>query len=370
MSNTTIKIGYDAKRLFHNRTGLGNYSRTLVKELHQRFPQIEFHLFSATTKRDSETEYFFNHNNIHIHTCDSGSGLWWRSFKITHKVNDLGLDIYHGLSHELPLNLSKMKAKTVVSFHDLIYEKYPEQFPWFDCMMYKFKYRTSVQSADQIVAISQSTKSDLTNIYKVDEAIIKVIYQGQSLSDASNTTPANLPERYWLYVGSVIERKRLEDVVMALHQMPPEDRLPVIVIGTGSTYYKKVKELIQHYDLSDYFIHKGHVRESLAHVYKHALALVYPSIYEGFGIPVIEALSQNTPVIISDHQALGEAAGPGALKFESYNSEQLSATMLRLQNNKNLAEDLATRGKSYIVNSFNHDLICSQWMDLYSNLIR
>lgn len=369
MSNTVIKIGYDAKRLFHNRTGLGNYSRTLVKELHKRYPNIEFHLFSATVEINPETEYFFNHDNIHIHTRNKGSNEWWRSFEITHKINELELDIYHGLSHELPININKVKAKTVVSFHDLIYEKYPEHFPWFDRMMYKYKYRTSVFKADQVVAISRSTKSDLLDIYNVDEAAINVIYQGQSLLDSNAETPVNLPERYWLYVGSVIDRKRLEDIVKALHIMPASDRIPVIVVGTGSTYYDKVKQLIKEYNLTDYFIHKGHVRDSLASYYKHALALVYPSIYEGFGIPVIESLSQNTPVIISDHKALKEAAGPGALSFCSYQYEQLSELMIKLQNDPNTAKDLGEKGKRHILRSFNHDLICDQWMKLYSDLI-
>ncbi|HCV50011.1 MAG TPA: glycosyltransferase family 1 protein, partial [Saprospirales bacterium] len=127
-----LKIGFDAKRLFHNRTGLGNYSRTLVRNLQRLYPEHEYHLFTPKISQDSEVLYFLDKEKFIIHTCNGNFGSFWRSRGVTKEINAVGMDIYHGLSHEIPLNSHSLDAKTVVTMHDLIFEYYPEQFGLLD----------------------------------------------------------------------------------------------------------------------------------------------------------------------------------------------------------------------------------------------
>ncbi|MBC7886238.1 MAG: glycosyltransferase, partial [Saprospiraceae bacterium] len=166
-------IAFDAKRLFNNFTGLGNYSRTLVKNLQTYFPEHEYHLFTPAISKNEETTYFLDKDKFVIHTASFNHPLW-RSVGIAEEINKLNPDIFHGLSHEIPFGVSKNVTK-VVTFHDLIYEKYPEQFGLWDRWMFKLKYRSSAQRADAIVAISDSTKHDLSSLYNIKEQKISVI---------------------------------------------------------------------------------------------------------------------------------------------------------------------------------------------------
>ena len=113
---------------------------------------------------------------IHTHKTKLLSG-YWRTFNIPTILEEYSIDIYHGLSHELPLTRVPSRCKTVVSFHDLIYEIYPRQFPFFDQKSYRYKYSKAVKNADKIIAISESTKVDLVKWYNVRESKITVLYQ-------------------------------------------------------------------------------------------------------------------------------------------------------------------------------------------------
>lgn len=372
MNTKKLKIGFDAKRLFHNFTGLGNYSRTLVRELQARYPEHEYHLFVNKASEHLEVQTFLDAGKFQIHTSNSRFGGYWRSYACTSDFDRLGLDIYHGLSHELPFNIKKSKVKSVISFHDLIYEKYPSQFGFIDSSLYKYKYRKSTQLADIVVAISQSTKNDLIDLYGLNPQKTEVIYQGQSVTIAQpNAAKAtiSLPPNYWLYVGSIIERKRLEDIILAISSMPLKEQKPLVVVGTGKEYAQKVRSLIQDKGMDDQVIFTGQVSNTqLGHIYRHATALLFPSMYEGFGIPLIESIASGTPVIAAKVSSLPEAAGPGGLYFEAKNHQELMQCMQTLQSSKELRQKLVKEGQAYVSANFDHPIICKKWMELYQSL--
>ena len=356
--NKKMVLAYDAKRLFNNFTGLGNYSRTLLKNLQKFYPQNEYHLFTPQAKKNVETEYFFDDSKFIIHTQKQFNPLW-RTIGMSSEVNEINPHIFHGLSHEIPFGLNK-QIKTVVTFHDLIYELFPAQFGMVDTMIYKLKYKSSAKRADRIIAISKSTKKDLETHYNIHSHKISVVYQScNSIFQEENFHEFMVPlelsgiSDYYLYVGSIIERKGLLQAIIAFSKLPAEYKKNFVVIGHGNNAYrKKINDLLQYYDLKDYFIFIDNIPNiDLSAVYEHCLGLVYVSIYEGFGIPVIECLFRNRPVITSNLSSMPEAAGPGGIVVDPYSPDDICLAMINL-NNSNVREELIQKGYSYVKDNF------------------
>lgn len=372
-ANGKLVIAFDAKRLFHNYTGLGNYSRTLVRNLQANFPEHSYHLFTPSIKYNEETAYFLDNSKFTIHNPKNWSPLW-RTYGMSKQINLLRPDIFHGLSHEIPFGLHR-GIKSVVTFHDLIYERYPEQFGWWDRTLYGWKYQSAAQRADHIIAISESTSQDLQKMYHIDATKIQVIYQSchdrfqsDSLDQESPASLANLKD-YFLYVGSIIERKGLLQCILAYALLPTKDRKPFVVIGNGDKkYLSKVKDLIKYYKLENsfHFIQKIS-NPDLISVYDKSFCLVYPSIYEGFGIPVIESLFRKKPVITSDLSSLPEAAGPGAVLVDPFSPNDIAQAMIWLQE-ADTYTSLSNKGYEYVSAHFSSAATAQQLMNFYLGL--
>ena len=308
MNDQPLKIAFDAKRLFSNYTGLGNYSRTLVRNLVKFFPRHEYHLFTPVVEKNTETAFFFEQKNIHIHSPGKTNKFLWRTFLQSALINKINPDIYQGLSHEIPFGLDARIVK-VVTFHDLIWELYPQQFGWFDRKSYHFRYQSSARRADHLLAISNNTKEDLINLYQIPSHKISVIYQSCG-SYFQTPTFYQGPKKHFLYVGSIIPRKGLDKIIMAYALLPDGEKRGVKIVGSGKgVYFDKCKSLIEYYHLENHFTFLGGLANNdLATLYDESIALVFPSIYEGFGIPVIEAIHRGCSVITSNKSSLPEAA--------------------------------------------------------------
>lgn len=138
-----MRIGFDAKRLFVNNTGLGNYSRTLVENLHRFHPEHDLYLYAPRLVRNDRTEVFFE-SGYRLRSPLGPAKMGWRSFGMTHDLRKDGIELYHGLSHELPFNLEKSKIPSVVTIHDLLYKYFPMDFPLIDRWVYEKKIQRSL----------------------------------------------------------------------------------------------------------------------------------------------------------------------------------------------------------------------------------
>ncbi len=234
----------------------------------------------------------------------------WRSSWVKKDLKRLKIDLYHGLSHEIPVGIQKTGIKSVVTIHDLIHERYPEQYSYADVTIYRKKFRNACNHADKIIAISEQTKKDIIEFYKIPETKINVCYQSCNPSFMETVSEAdrinikelyNLPDQFFLYVGSVIERKNLLNICKAVQLLKDDLNIPLVVIGDGGDYKRKVKEFISQHNLTDSIIFLSESEtakglESFQHaedfpaIYQSAIAMIYPSFFEGFGIPVLEAL--------------------------------------------------------------------------------
>ena len=250
----TMNIGFDAKRAYHNGTGLGNYSRTLINSLSEYFPEHEYYLFNP---KSSSKFQIPEKKNIHeVLPQGFASKLFpsvWRSSWIKNDLKKNHIDLYHGLSHEIPSGIQNTSIKSVVTIHDLIHERYPEQYKSIDVKIYRKKFRYACKHADKIIAISKQTKQDIIDFYKTSEEKIVVCYQScnpifsnETSENEKQTTRKkyDLPGKYFLYVGSVIERKNLLTICKAQLLLKDEVNIPLVVIGNGGKYKEVVKEFI------------------------------------------------------------------------------------------------------------------------------
>ncbi|MEM1324526.1 MAG: glycosyltransferase family 1 protein [Bacteroidota bacterium] len=371
-----MRIAFDAKRLYNNFTGLGNYSRQLVSDLTQHFPEHEYHLFTPKIKYNSETEPLLNHLQLQTHQPNGSISALWRSSGIKKDLQAHNIQVYHGLSHEIPVGLHRTNIKSVVSIHDLVIKRHPEYFPWLDRQIYDWKFRYACEHADHVVAISESTKRDIIEYYQIDPQKISVIYQTchprfkQALNQETLShirAKYQLPEQFLLYVGSIIPRKNLLKLVESLSLLPKNIQLPLIVVGNGKKYKQQVEQRIQALNLTKlvHFIRPEY--DDLPAFYQLAEMLIYPSTYEGFGLPILEALYAKIPVITTSFSSLPEAGDGGAYYIQSTEPQSIATAMETVLSDSSYQKQLIESGQKHLLN-FDAKVISEQWIDLYQKV--
>lgn len=363
-----MKIAYDAKRAFSSVSGLGNYSRDLVRILSQIFPKNQYILISKKTSEKGKNILELP-NVSHVKTS---KGTLSRQFKMGIDAQNLGADIFHGLSGELPLKWNKKPIKKVVTIHDLIFERFPQYYTWIDRKIHFWKFKKAAVSADKIIAISEQTKNDIIHYLKVPESKIEVVYQGchASFKEKQSQEFMNLvkekfqlPEKFILNVGTIEPRKNLLNIVKALK----DSKIPLMVVGTKKPkYFKLIKKEITKGKIEAQFL-QGVSMDELAAIYKLADIFIYPSFFEGFGIPVIEALYSETVVITSNTSCLPEAGGPDSVYIDPKNIADIKSKINFLWQNEPERKRRAEKGLQF-VQKFNDDVIAKDVMKVYESL--
>ncbi|MBL7743385.1 MAG: glycosyltransferase family 4 protein [Chitinophagaceae bacterium] len=382
-----MNIGFDAKRAYHNGTGLGHYSRTLIRSLAEYYPEHQYYLFNP---RHSD-RFSLKADNIHeVLPTGFPSTLFrsaWRSSWVKKDLQRLKIGLYHGLSHEIPVGIHKTGIKSVVTIHDLIHERYPEQYNPIDVKIYDKKFRYACEHADKVIAISEQTKRDIIEYYKTPEEKITVCYQSCNPAFGSKISTEEkervkkqygLPDKYFLYVGSIIERKNLLNICKAVFLLRNETDVPLVAIGDGAGYKQQVKDFIRQNGLEKKIILLSETeaaRSSAAFqtaidfpaIYQSAIAMIYPSFFEGFGIPVLEALWSKLPVITSNTSCLPEAGGAGAYYVNPNSAEEIAEGMKKIFTDKDLADAMIGKGWQHAQN-FTQQQCAAAVMNVYRSL--
>ncbi|MBQ0136701.1 MAG: glycosyltransferase family 4 protein [Bacteroidales bacterium] len=314
-----MRIVFDAKRYFHNSRGLGNYSRDVVRLIREYAPNWEVVLMDK-------------------------SGLS-RSF-----MNIPPCDIYHGLSGELPFTIGRSQARSVVTMHDAIFIRYPELYSPTYRWLFTQKVRFACKAADTIIAISEQTKRDMIEFFHADESKIRVVYQGcsnifrQPVSAeqiAEVKKKYDLPENYLLDVGAIEPRKNLKKLIQAMAAAKID--LPLVAIGGHSKYADEAAALAQQSGVTLLLRH-GVTFADFPSIYKGAEVLCYPSIFEGFGIPILEAMCVGTPVLTSTGSCFAETGGEAALYANPLDIEEIGAQLNRILTNNHLRQEMVAKG--------------------------
>lgn len=378
----SLVIGFDAKRIVRNGTGLGSYGRTLVNDL-AAVEGLDLRLYAPDQGRDDLRSQVPEGERVHYVYPSSprfplpGSlyKSYWRSRGIVNQLQNDGVKIFHGLSGELPMGIRKTSIKTVVTIHDLIFMRHPEYYNWVDVQIYKRKFFQTLREADRVVAISECTRRDISELGNIPEERIDLIYQScaarfsaevDAVRASEVSSRYQLPKRYVLSVGSIEERKNMLLAVKSLPFLPADVHL--VMVGKATKYTARILQEAQRSGLSSrvHVLH-GVPDADLPAIYTLAEAFVYPSRYEGFGIPIIEAIRMGLPVVACTGSCLEEAGGPDNLYVDPDDAEGLAAALRQVLKGAEGRESRVEQSQLY-VRRFENNEAAQYFADLYERL--
>lgn len=376
-----IIIGYDAKRIVRNGTGLGGYGRTLVNDIAARATgNMRLLLYAPDSGRAELRNQIMESSHL-CYRYPSGNPCklmrdYWRIKGVVKSLVADGVCIYHGLTGELPVGLKASGIKGVVTIHDLIFMRHPEYYNPIDVAIYKWKFRMACREAERIIAISECTKRDIMELGGVPAEKIDLIYQscnprfcGEPAADAVNDVMKRykLPSRYILNVGTIEERKNVALAVKALERLPSDIHL--VVVGRKTGYVKKVLETARKSGvLSRLHLLSGVGDDDLQAIYKGAELFVYPSRYEGFGIPVIEAVFSGLPVVACTGSCLEEAGGPHNIYVAPDDVNGMADAIVKLLAGAEGREERIAKSLAY-VERFRGVDVAAQVIDVYKKCL-
>lgn len=367
MSNQCPIIGFDAKRIVRNGTGLGSYGRTLVNDL-ANYP-LTLRLYAPDMGRDDLRNQVVKSERISLHTPHSTllGKSYWRSHGIVNDLKRDGIQLFHGLSGELPFGIRKSGIKTVVTIHDLIFLRHPEFYNPIDVKLYTWKFRQTLREADHIIAISECTKRDILEYGGDDVSEDKITLIYQSCSSRFNISPTTSTSRYILSVGSIEARKNTLLAVKSLPHLPSD--VSLVLVGRHAKYTDEILAYAKEHQLEHRVkIMHGVPDTDLPALYAGAEVFVYPSVYEGFGIPIIEAISCGLPVVACTGSCLEEAGGPDSLYVAPNDALGMADAIRRSLKGADGREERIKRSMEYI-RRFSGNDVAGQVVEVYKKLL-
>jgi len=367
-----MRIGFEAKRAFFNSSGLGNYSRNLILALDKFYSDNQYLLFTPP----SDGRFFPAGKSRMV----SPQGFYavfpafWRYQGLGKTAEKYHLDIFHGLSNELPQDVKQTKAKSVVSIHDTIFMRFPQWYKWHDRWLYKQKTAFACENSDMIIAVSEQTKEDLVRFFHVKESKIKVVYQPcnpifeQEITEEQKQKTKEklqLPHHFLLMVGNIEERKNQLNVIKAIHHHKID--IPLIIVGRNSDYALILKKYIAQNNIKNiHFLHNAAL-EDLPSLYALASIFIYPSFFEGFGIPIAESLWCKTPVITSKNSCFKETAGDAACFIDPHKEEDIAQAINTITGNEKMRNEMTEKGWVH-VHQFSAKTVSTEMIKLYKDL--
>ncbi len=367
-----MRVGFDAKRVFHNTTGLGNYARDVLRVLAVHAPVHEYVAYNprpGTVPCDLPGAPLTHRGPRGLGKLAPGL---WRGLGMVRDLVEDRIDLFHGLSNELPVGLERTDIAGVVTIHDLIFERFPRLYGTVDRRIYRWKSRSAAERARLVVAISQQTGRDLHDLYGVPWSRIRVVYQGCHPAFWQTIAPSQLEEvarRYGLspgfvlQVGTIEERKNLLLTARAVAALPGAT---LVAVGRVTPYAQKVHDFVRQAGLGGRVRHLSGVgTDELAALYRLAAVAVYPSFFEGFGIPIVEALASGTPMVTTRGGVFPEAAGPGSAYVDPRDPDELRAVLASILGDPGRRAAMRAAGLSY-AERFQDERIAAGLLQVYA----
>lgn len=374
-----MRIAFDAKRAFNNFTGLGNYSRLIIASLQRYYAQNDYFLFTPKVNVLIADDFIENAQVVlpkkSLHQL---FGAYWRSWGLATQLHENRIDVFHGLSNELPFNARDFRCKKVVTIHDLLYHKHPNDFGLVDRFFFDLKTRSAAGIADLIIVNSRATKLDLVEILKVAEKKIIVIplalgnhFFGRKSESEKQTVlhKYQLPQHFILQTGNFLKRKNhLQTIDAFQNVLKKHSDLFLVFTGGGGSFEKQVFNRIEQLNLSSRILVRKNVAASdLPAIYQSAKVVLYPSQDEGFGLPILEAFASQVPLITNNKSVFRETAGDAAYYVDAESVDDITNAILKLIENKELQSDLIQKGNVQVMN-FTSEQLAKRTMELYEKL--
>lgn len=379
-----MNIGFDAKRIFFNNSGLGNYGRRFYRALANNLPDDRLFLYSPKHVGDDNPylkEILLSNSQITephkpLHRMLNGS--LWRSGLVRETIMENKISIYYGLSNEIPYGLSRINMKKVVVIHDLIFLRYPKMYPSVDVYFYKKKTVYACKNSDHIIAASGQTKQDIIDFYHIPAEKISVLYPcSSSIFYQDNTIDSSHffhpPRDYIISIGAITPRKNLMKSIQALNIVKDRLNLDLVVIGTavgmGKAYLDKIMDYLNKHSLTDRVHFLDNVPYHLVpDLCRKAKVMVYPSQFEGFGMPIVEGLFSGIPVITSQGGCFPEAGGEGAIYVNPEDPEEIADWIEKLVTDPELRKILMEKGYKH-AKRFRQDFIEDEIVAFHRSII-
>lgn len=303
---------------------------------------------------------------------------YWRTFRLGRAAQRDGVQLYHGLSHEIPRDLPRTGIPGVVTFHDLLFVRHPELFPAADRMSYAWRYRWSAEHASAIVAVSAQTRDDLVKWYGVNPEDVTIIPPARdpafarTVPDAEATAVRSrlqLPPTYLLSVGTLERRKNHRVLVEALALLDPGTTPPLVLVGRDGGEARALQSLADTRGVGA----RVHILRTVSSgdlpaVYQGASLFLYPSLFEGFGMPIVEAMSAGIPVISSAGGCFPDAGGPSTRYVTATDAVGLGAAMRDILDDPDLAERMRNAGRQW-AGRFDATVLAAPLLALYHSLL-
>ncbi len=341
-----MRIGIDIRSTLKQKTGIGYSTLNLINHLARIDPQNKYVLYSRIKP-------FSRNKRL--------PPLPGKNF--CHRVNRFNfsldcvlgkVDVFYTSSHDLP---GLKSGKFIVAVYDVIHKTYPDGHSKDTREEIDKNLRRILNEVDKIIVCSRVTRSDILKWYSVPEEKIRLIYPGVSEQinriEKSDNLYSRLKDRYnvsgkyLLFVGTIEPRKNIEGLIKAYHILKTEHKLPyqLVIVGMKGWMYSGVFELVETYGLKNEVIFTGYLDEDLKNIfYNLADIFIYPSFYEGFGFPIVEAFKCGVPVITSNTSSCAEVAGDAAMLINPYNPDSIVEAVLKIINNINLRNQLKNKG--------------------------
>lgn len=348
-----MRIGIDATAIPARRTGAGNYIFQLIKNLSIIDDDNLYFIFA---KPEHIAEWKIEQSNfhfIHANLQNRAKRLVWEQTGLAYLASYHRLDLLHSPHYTMPLLLT---CKSVVTFHDMIFFLYPEMHGTIRRLFFTSMMRLSARKATAIVTDSQSTANDLHKILDIPIQKISPILLACDTHFRPITEPSSVaeicalynlqPDTYFLYVGVLEPRKNIPVLLQALRNLLDNGLTHrLAIVGKKGWMFDDIFSTVKHLQLESYVVFTGYVpEEHLSYLYTGAIASVYLSLYEGFGMPVLEALACGSPVVTSQVSSMPEITSDAAMLVDPRNSAQLTTALEKLCKNSELRNKLKEQG--------------------------
>jgi glycosyltransferase involved in cell wall biosynthesis len=372
-----MNIAFDGRPLKLYKTGIGKYTENLAGHIEDVDSDINLFLYSNRdifVKKEKNVELALVPGLIGKYN----SSLWFQlslPFYLNRQSGNQ-IDLFHGTMAMLPL---AVRMPTVVTIYDLVLEKFPETMYWKNWLSLKTLMRMSARKASKIIAISENTKKDIIDYFRIDESKIRVIYLGvdgqfspqPDPNEAEVLSKYNLTEGYILSLGTLEPRKNFQRLINAYQMVANSGQQTprLVIIGGHGWGNEELGKVVRESGLDERVRLVGYVPdEDLPTLYRRAAVFVYPSLYEGFGLPPLEAMACGTPVVTSNISSIPEVVGEAAMLIDPYNTAEIAQAMASVLTNQGLRDTLRTSG---LVRSrlFNWDKTARETLSLYREAI-
>jgi glycosyltransferase involved in cell wall biosynthesis len=337
-----MKIGIDARPLSNELTGIGRYTLNIINELFKLDETIQWYLYS-----DRPLIVHLGHSNVNIRVGSNSASFTstlYAQYVFPYWALKDKLDIFWSPRHHLPLALVFLKnVRKVVTIHDIVWKRHPETMTKMGLILEKLLFPLSVLLADSVIAVSEFTAKELAKEFKHIESKTISIPLQSFISDELLVKKHQpyITGRYILFVGTLEPRKNLDNLLKAFKQIvQSQEGIILVIAGKDGWGDVKTSLLVKSLELEDKIVITGFVSdEHLLSLYKHCTILAMPSVYEGFGLPALEALAMKKKVVVSKFNAIAEIGGDNIFITDT-DAFSIAVTLNKALNSipKNLAQ--------------------------------